>query len=82
MMKIAMFGGTYDPIHYGHIELARRYVEQLSLDRIYVVPTRTPPHKAAAVTDGELRLEMCRLALAELNDDRYEASDIELRRDG
>ena len=81
-MKIAMFGGTFDPIHYGHIRLLKAFEDYLSLDRIYVVPTRIPPHKAAAVTDGEFRLEMCRLALGEPEAARIEASDIELRRDG
>lgn len=81
-MRIAMFGGTYDPIHYGHIALARNYVDCLTLDKIYIIPTRTPPHKAATATDGQLRLEMCRLALEELHDSRYEASDIELKREG
>lgn len=81
-MKIAMFGGTYDPIHYGHMALAERYVDSLGLDKIYIIPTRTPPHKSASATDGLLRLEMCRLALEEMHDGRYTASDIELRRDG
>lgn len=80
--KIAMLGGTYDPIHYGHLSLGMKYADVLGLDRIYVVPTRTPPHKLATETPGEMRLEMCRLALESLHDKRFVASDIELRRDG
>ncbi len=81
-MKIAMLGGTYDPIHYGHLRLGKHYADTLGLDKVFIVPTRTPPHKAATATDGELRLEMCRLAALSMNDERFVASDIELRRDG
>lgn len=75
-----MFGGTFDPIHNGHIALGRHFADMLELDRVYVIPTKTPPHKLAAQTPGEMRLEMCRIAVE--SDDRFEASDIELRRDG
>ena len=77
-MKIAMFGGTFDPIHNGHVALGKHFADLLGLDRVYVIPTKTPPHKAAAQTPGEMRLEMCRLAVSD--DARFAASDIELRR--
>lgn len=79
-MKIALFGGSFDPIHNGHIMLVRHFADILELDKVYVVPAKTPPHKEARRTPGEMRLEMCRLALE--GDDRMEASDIELRREG
>ncbi|MBE6753536.1 MAG: nicotinate (nicotinamide) nucleotide adenylyltransferase [Ruminococcaceae bacterium] len=79
-LRIAMFGGTYDPIHWGHMRLCKMYADRLELDKVYVVPTKTPPHKASSITPEEHRLEMCRLALEEL-DERFIASDIELRRD-
>ena len=78
-MKIAMFGGTFDPMHSGHAALGRHFADRLELDRVYIIPTRTPPHKLAAQTPGEMRLEMCRLAMGE--DERFAVSDIELRRD-
>ncbi|MBQ4313323.1 MAG: nicotinate-nucleotide adenylyltransferase [Clostridia bacterium] len=78
--KIAMLGGTYDPIHNGHIALGRHFADLLGLDRVLIVPTRVPPHKEATATPQDMRLEMCRLAA--LEDERMEASDIELRRDG
>ncbi len=80
-MRIAMLGGTFDPIHYGHIQLGQRFADLLELDKVLVIPTRTPPHKKSAVTDGAHRLEMCRLA-SEYAGEVFEASDIELQRDG
>lgn len=79
-MRTAMFGGTFDPIHNGHVALVRCFADLLDLDRVHVVPTRTPPHKASSQTAGDMRLEMCRLALD--GDKRLVASDIELRREG
>lgn len=80
-MKLAMLGGTYDPIHLGHIMLGQKFVRSEGLDKVLIVPTKVPPHKAASTTPAELRLAMCRLA-AEYAGDEFEASDIELRRDG
>jgi nicotinate-nucleotide adenylyltransferase len=45
-MKIALFGGTFDPIHRGHISVARAAREQIGLDRILFIPANVPPHKA------------------------------------
>src|SRR3954454_90338 len=47
-MNIALFGGTFDPIHNGHIALARAAQERFELGRIYFVPAHTPPHKPHA----------------------------------
>lgn len=80
-MKIGMLGGTFDPIHLGHIMLGKQFAMQLGLDKVLIIPTATPPHKAAAATPPEMRLEMCRLA-AEYAGDVFEASDIEQRRQG
>ncbi len=79
-MKTAMFGGTFDPMHSGHGALCAHFADLLELDRVYIIPTRTPPHKLAAQTPGDMRLEMCRLAVGD--DPRFEVSDIELRREG
>ncbi|MDQ8191394.1 nicotinate (nicotinamide) nucleotide adenylyltransferase [Roseibacillus persicicus] len=65
--RIALFGGTFDPVHEGHIEVAARAVEALSLDRVIFLPCRQSPHKEAAAGATEAqRLEMLRLATRDL----------------
>lgn len=77
-MKIGVFGGTFNPPHYGHIRLAERAAEELCLDKVIIIPSCIPPHKAAgSPTGGEERLEMCRLAF---EGPLYEISDMEIRR--
>lgn len=62
--KIALFGGTFDPPHFGHIEMARQAVHAFGLDEVRFLPCRISPHKSAQTpTDGALRMEMLRLAL-------------------
>lgn len=64
--KIALFGGSFDPIHLGHIEIARRAMESLKLDEIRFIPCKISPHKLnhpPAAADA--RLEMLRTALAD-----------------
>lgn len=45
-MKIGIFGGTFDPIHNGHMRAASEFLRQASLDRLYIIPDRIPPHKS------------------------------------
>lgn len=82
-MNIGIYGGTFDPPHWGHITAARAAMEQLKLDRLVLIPDRVPPHKALpeGSASPEQRLEMATLAAAELGK-RAEVSDRELRRDG
>ena len=78
-MRTGVFGGTFNPVHNGHIHLARTYFDALRLDRMLVIPTCLPPHKPGEqLADGADRLAMCRLAFDGLPG--FEASDIELRR--
>ena len=78
-MRTGIFGGTFNPVHSGHVRLARTYFDALRLDRMLVIPTCQPPHKAGEqLADGADRLAMCRLAFGGLPG--FEASDIELRR--
>ena len=79
-MRIGVLGGTFDPIHEGHLAAARAAIECANLDKVLVIPTAVPPHRPPAVAGAEDRLEMARLATSD--DERFEVSDIELRRKG
>ena len=78
-MRRGVYGGTFNPVHLGHVKLAEAHREALALDRLMVIPTYLPPHKAGdGLVEGRHRLEMCRLAFA--GDPAAEVSDLELRR--
>jgi len=79
--KIGLLGGSFNPIHVGHLVLAEEARERLGLERVLFVPNRLPPHKPADdMASPADRLHMVRLAVAD--NERFEACDIELRRDG
>lgn len=81
MLKTGVFGGTFDPVHIGHLAVAERVRSDLSLDRVILVPTNKSPFKLGQVTSsGEHRLNMLRLATRD--NPHFTASDIELRRGG
>ncbi len=81
MKKMGLFGGTFDPIHQGHIEMALRLADQLDLDSVILMPTFVPPHKIrATMAATEHRLAMCRLAAQPYS--RLQVSDLELQREG
>jgi len=78
-LNLAIFGGTFDPPHIGHLILAAEALAQLALDRVLWVLTPDPPHKTnQRITTLEIRLEMLRLALA--NDDGFELSAVDINR--
>ena len=81
-MKIAIYGGSFNPPHLGHVEAARTVASALAPDRLLIVPASVPPHKELA--DGsptaQQRLELCRLAFADIPG--AEISEMELRREG
>ncbi len=80
-LSLGILGGTFNPIHTGHIRLARYVQETLKLDRVLVIPDRIPPHKEAReLLPGKDRLELCRIACAPYPE--LEVSDMELRREG
>ena len=82
-MRTGIYGGTFNPIHLAHVHLVRAFIEQLSLNRVLLIPTGQPPHKAAAALACNAdRLAMCRLAAAEISECPVEVSDIEMRRAG
>jgi nicotinate-nucleotide adenylyltransferase len=79
--RTAIFGGSFNPVHFGHLLMADEMLERLGLDRVVFVPASTPPHKLeASLAPAAHRYEMVRLAVG--NHPRFEASDIELRRHG
>ena len=80
-MRTAVFGGSFDPIHQGHVDLSQAFSEKLALDRIIIIPAFVSPFKMSkGSAPGEYRLEMCRLAFEGFPD--TEVSDIEIRREG
>ncbi len=78
--RVGVYGGTFAPVHNGHVAAARAFYEQMKLDRVLIIPDRIPPHKSIdRGDDPEKRLEMCRLAF---DFEGACVSDIELRREG
>lgn len=79
-MRIGIFGGSFNPPHNGHLHLAKSVHDALSLDEVWLVPAKQPPHKPAdAYAPAEDRLAMCRLAAQ--NFPWMRAEDYELRQD-
>lgn len=79
--RFGIYGGTFSPIHAGHIRAAEIFLRDMRLDRLLIMPAAVPPHKAADGVSGEDRLEMARIAFRDA-DSRLEVSDFEVRRDG
>ncbi len=80
MKKIAVFGGTFDPVHIGHLRSAVELREQLGCDQLRLIPARVPPHRPQPAASAEQRLRMLRLAVAD--EPGLVVDDRELRRDG
>jgi nicotinate-nucleotide adenylyltransferase len=80
MGPIGILGGTFDPIHDGHLRLAEELGEKLRLEEVLIVPSGTPPHRGAPAVAAEHRLAMARLAAA--GNPRLKVDDRELRRAG
>lgn len=81
-MRIALYGGSFNPPHLGHAEAAYTVYEELKPDKLLIIPANIPPHKEMeeGCPSAEERLELCRLAFAEIPG--AEVSDIEVRREG
>jgi nicotinate-nucleotide adenylyltransferase len=79
--RIGILGGTFDPVHYGHLVIAEQVREALSLDRVLFVPAAIPPHKiGVAITPAEHRAALVELAIA--GNPSFAVSRIELEREG
>jgi nicotinate-nucleotide adenylyltransferase len=80
-LKVALFGGTFDPVHVGHLAIARAAMREFRLDRVYFVPASVPPHKQRAdLTEFHHRFAM--LALATAEEDRFVPSPMEAQAAG
>ncbi|MGX9461838.1 nicotinate-nucleotide adenylyltransferase [Shewanella sp. A14] len=78
-MRIGILGGTFDPIHLGHINPALDVKQQLNLDQIWLMPNHIPPHKDTTVVSSHHRLEMVRLVSQQYPD--IKLCDVEIERD-
>ncbi|WP_152397058.1 nicotinate-nucleotide adenylyltransferase [Paenibacillus guangzhouensis] len=80
-MKVGLFGGTFDPIHIGHLLLAEHACEALAFDAVWFMPAADPPHKSRQpLATGVQRLEMIRLAIE--GNALFHVTDIEMERGG
>jgi len=80
-MKTCLFGGTFDPPHFGHLIVAQTIFEAEHFDKIVFIPAHIPPHKKGQkISSLELRLEMLKIAIKD--NPNFEISDIEIKRGG
>ncbi len=80
MKPRGVFGGTFDPIHFGHLRTAFELLQALRLEEVRFIPAGRPPHRDAPLADAELRLAMVRAATAD--QPGFSVDDRELRRSG
>lgn len=79
--RVGLFGGTFDPVHNAHLEVARQALSQEELDKVILIPSKHPPHKTEeGMTDARLRYEMVELAIE--GRERLEVSPVEIKREG
>ena len=80
-MRIGLFGGSFNPIHFGHLRAAEEVREVLTLDRVYFIPAGVPPHKSSdRLAPPDHRLRMAQLATK--GNRHFMVSDVEIRRGG
>ena len=75
MNKVGIFGGSFNPVHKGHTDLARAAFKMLKLNEMLIIPTAQSPHKEMTAVSFEERMEMCRIAFRD--DKSFTVSDIE-----
>ena len=80
MNAIGLFGGTFDPVHYGHLRTGFELMQALGLAEMRVIPAGRPPHRDQPLADAALRLAMVRAAIA--GQPGFTVDDREVRRDG
>ena len=81
MLRVGIYGGTFAPIHKGHVAAAKAFMEQMKLDYLFIIPAYLPPHKQVDSSDNPAyRLRMCELAFEGV--DGVVISDVEIKRGG
>ena len=79
-MRLGILGGTFDPIHVGHLAVAKAAIDCARLDRVLFVPSAQPPHRGPAEAPAQDRLAMTELAVQD--EPSFQVSDVEVRRGG
>ncbi|MBU2590757.1 MAG: nicotinate-nucleotide adenylyltransferase [Nitrospinae bacterium] len=79
-MKVGIIGGTFDPIHLGHLNAAQEIAEEYALEEVVIIPSSSPPHKRGELVSSADRLTMCRLATED--NPLFSVSDMEIVRGG
>ena len=80
-MRVGIYGGTFAPVHNGHVAAAKAFMEQMKLDYLFIIPAYLPPHKQIDESDDPVyRLRMCELAFKDI--DGVVISDCEIARGG
>ena len=77
---IGIYGGTFDPIHYGHLRPALDVLQQTGLDEVRFIPNRAPPHRESPVLSDQQRAELVQLAIADTPE--FVLDERELKREG
>ncbi len=81
-MRVGIFGGTFNPPHKGHINMCNLFLKEMSLDKLFVIPTSIPPHKQIdSKTTAKERFEMAQIAFSNVSNNVF-VSDIEIKRNG
>ena len=80
MTKLGLFGGSFDPIHNGHLHIARAFADELGLDNVIFLPAGEPYHKHSTRTPAVRRLAMVEAAIA--GNARFAASEVDMVREG
>ena len=79
-MRLGLLGGTFDPIHFGHLDVARAAKQVLPLDEVWLLPARVPPHRRDQMASADDRLTMARLAAED--EPGLVVSDLDMESDG
>ncbi len=81
-MRVGLFGGSFNPIHFGHLRAAEEVREALALDLVYFIPAASPPHKPPIRRSLRLSIDLHMVRLATKGNRHFMVSDVELRRSG
>ena len=80
MKLVGILGGTFNPIHYGHLRMAQELADGLGMDEVKFIPSANPPHKDSVAVSAEHRAAMVKLAIAD--NPKFSIDELELKRDG